>query len=497
MLSKSLSAALIGAGLLASSAGNAADWNPSERFGKKMERANDAGMGSRTVPKDPVAMIAAPNYRAIVERFGPAVVGISTEARIDAASSGMQAGPQNDPFFKFYQGIPGTPGRISDSGGPVRGQGSGFIVESDGLILTNAHVVRDVKVVTVRLSDRRELKAKVLGSDPTTDVAVLKIEATGLPVVNIGNPERLGVGDYVLAVGSPFGFEQSATSGIVSAKGRSLPGDSYVPFIQTDVTLNPGNSGGPLLDAHGNAIGINSQFYSRSGGSQGISFAIPIDVALKIKEQIVATGKVSHARLGVTVQEVTQALADSFGLEKLHGALVSSVAPESAAQKAGLQPGDVILKYNGTSINRSNDLTSQIGTARPGDKAQFEIWRNGKRQAISATLLAATGSTNATSVTSATESSRASPEDRLGLIVRPLTPDEQKQRGVSGGLVVQRSGGAAARAGIQAGDIIIAVNGNPVSSAEQVKKIVDDDRKNIAVLIKRAGQNIFVPVPLG
>ncbi|MEC4723181.1 Do family serine endopeptidase [Noviherbaspirillum sp. CPCC 100848] len=494
MLSKSLSAMLIGAGLLASSAGNAADWNPSEWFSKKTEQANDAGSGSRTSPKDPVAMIAAPNYRAIVEQFGPAVVGISTEARVDAAESRMQEGRQNDPFSKFFQAIPGTPGRIPDPGGSVRGQGSGFIVESDGLILTNAQLVRDSKVVTVRLSDRRELKAKVLGNDPTTDVAVLKIEATRLPVVNIGNPERLGVGDYVLAIGSPFGFEQSAASGIVSAKGRTLPGDSYVPFIQTDVALSPGNSGGPLFDAHGNVVGVNSQFYSRTGGFQGLALAIPIDVALKIKEQIVATGKVSHARLGVTVQEVTQALADSFGLEKLQGALVSSVAPESAAQKAGLQPGDVILKYNGTPINRSSDLTAQIGTARPGDKAQFEIWRNGKRQAISTTLLAATGAIDQKSTP---ESSKASPEGRLGLTVRPLTQDEQKERGVSGGLIVQRSEGPAARAGIQSGDIIVSVNGNPVSSVEQVKKFVDDDRKNISVLIKRAGQNIFVPVPLG
>lgn len=347
--------ALIGVSLFVASTGNAANVNSPVSSGKSSEHARDTRTEPPVEPRVPIPPISTPNYRAIVERFGPTVVGINTEATVAAASSGLPEGMEGDPFFKFFQGIPGMEGRMPRPGvgTPVHGQGSGFIVGSDGLILTNAHVVRDATEVTVKLSDRREFKAKVLGSDPSTDVAVLKIDAKNLPVVNIGDPSRLGVGNYVLAIGAPFGFEQSATSGIVSAKGRSLPGDSYVPFIQTDVAVNPGNSRGPLFDAYGNVVGINSQIYSRSGGYQGVSFAIPIDVALNVKEQIVTTGKVSHARLGVTVQEVTQALADSFGLNTLQGALVSSVAPESAAQKAGLRPGDVIPKYNGKPISRS------------------------------------------------------------------------------------------------------------------------------------------------
>lgn len=491
MHSKSLSTALIGATLLVASTSHAAEWNPSEWFGKKSEDANMAGDQPQMAPKVPVPPIAAPNYSAIVETFGPAVVGITTEGTVEAAGPAMPEGFENDPFFKFFQGIPGLQGRMPTPETPVRGQGSGFIVGSDGIILTNAHVVRDAKVVTVKLSDRREFKATVLGSDPSTDVAVLKIDATNLPVVNIGKPAELSVGDYVLAIGSPFGFEQSATSGIVSAKGRSLPGGSYVPFIQTDVAVNPGNSGGPLFDAYGNVVGINSQIYSRTGGYQGLSFAIPINVALNVKEQIIATGKVSHARLGVTVQEVNQVFADSFGLPKLQGALVSSVAPESAAQKAGLQPGDVILSYNGTPINRSSELTAQIGAAKPGDKAQFEIWRNGKRQEVSTTLTAATGTM------ASAESTDAAPKGRLGLAVRPLTQEERQDGGINGGLIVQQSGGPAARAGIQPGDIIISVNGKPVKSADDVKRMVTEDKKNVAILIRRGGQNIFVPVPLG
>jgi len=373
----------------------------------------------------------------------------------------------------------------------VRGQGSGFIVGRDGIILTNAHVVRDASEVTVKLSDRREYKAKVLGSDPATDVAVLKIDAHDLPVVSLGNPKQLGVGDYVLAIGAPFGFEQSATSGIVSAKGRSLPGDAYVPFIQTDVAVNPGNSGGPLFDANGAVVGINSQIYSQTGGYQGLSFAIPIDVALSVKNQILATGKVSHARLGVTVQELNQALADSFKLPEPEGALVSSIARDSPAARAGLQPGDVILSYNGEPIIRSGDLPALVGMAKPGDKASIEIWRGGKKETLTATLAGASEKV-------ATADDDAAPaQGKLGVAVRPLTPDEKQQARLSGGLVVEDAAGAAARSGIQPGDIIVAVNGTAVNSVADLQKQLGQGKQQLAVLVQRGEDKIFLPVKLG
>jgi serine protease Do len=333
-------AALTAAGILVTSAAGAAGWSPREWFARQ-DSAPPAAATAVAPAASPVAPATAPNYRAIVERFGPAVVGINTEGTIKTAA---RSDNDDDPFSQFFRGLPGRGGQPPV---PVHGQGSGFIVGQDGIILTNAHVVKGASEVTVKLSDRREFKARVLGSDPATDIAVLKIDASKLPVVTLGDPRRLAVGDYVLAIGSPFGFEQSATSGIVSAKGRSLPGDAYVPFIQTDVAVNPGNSGGPLFDASGAVVGINSQIYSQTGGYMGLSFAIPIDVALSVKDQIVATGRVSHARLGVAVQELNQTLADSFRLPKPEGALVSSIDRNSPAARAGLQAGDVILSYNG------------------------------------------------------------------------------------------------------------------------------------------------------
>ena len=279
----------------------------------------------------------------------------------------VSAMDDDDPFAQFFGQIPGARGRMPAREVPMRGEGSGFIISSDGLILTNAHVVQDAKEVTVKLTDRREYQAKVLGADPQTDVAVLKIEAKNLPVVKTGDVNQLQVGEWVLAIGSPYGLENTATAGIVSAKGRSLPDDTSVPFIQTDVAVNPGNSGGPLFNDRGEVVGINSQIYSRTGGFQGLSFSIPIDVAYKIKDQILEHGKVQHARLGVTVQEVNQDLANSFKLETPTGALVASVE-SSAAERAGLQPGDVVRQINGKTIVSSGDLASMITLASPGDK---------------------------------------------------------------------------------------------------------------------------------
>jgi len=314
----------------------------------------------------PIPPIAAPNYRAIVDRFGPSVVGINV-----AGTRPVAANPGFDPFFR---GLPGLPQPRGDA--PFRGQGSGFIISADGLVLTNAHVVRDAKEVNVKLQDRTEHRARVLGVDPSTDIAVLKIDAVGLPAVVLGDPSQVRVGDYVLAIGAPFGFEQSATQGIVSAKGRALPGDSRVPFIQTDAAVNPGNSGGPLFDGAGRVIGINSQIYSSSGGFQGLAFAIPIDVAMRIKDQIVATGRVDHARLGVVVQDLDQALAESFGLQRPNGAVISAVQPGGPAAQAGLKPGDVVTRIDNQPINTAGELSQRVGLGRPGERLRLQVWRD-------------------------------------------------------------------------------------------------------------------------
>jgi len=329
----------------------------------------------------PVPPVAAPDYRGIVDRFGPAVVGINV-------SGTRTADNPADPLQQFFRGVPGFAPPRGDQ--PFRGQGSGFIVSADGLVLTNAHVVRDAREVNVKLQDRTEHRARVLGVDPSTDIAVLKIDATGLPAVVLGDPSQVKVGDHVLAIGSPFGFEQSATSGIVSAKGRALPGDSRVPFIQTDAAVNPGNSGGPLFDGAGRVIGINSQIYSSSGGFQGLAFAIPIDVAMRITEQIVATGRVDHARLGVVVQDLDQALAESFGLPRPDGAVISAVQPGGAAAMAGLKAGDVVTRIGDQPIRTAGELSQRIGQARPGEKLKVQVWRERAAREVSVQLQSVT-----------------------------------------------------------------------------------------------------------
>lgn len=375
---------------------------------------------------------------------------------------------------------------------PVRGQGSGFIVSADGVILTNAHVVKDAKEVTVKLTDRREFRAKVLGSDEKTDIAVLKIDAKNLPTLSLGNTKELKPGEWVLAIGSPFGFENTVTAGVVSAKGRSLPDDSYVPFIQTDVAINPGNSGGPLINTRGEVVGINSQIYSRSGGYQGVSFAIPIDVAIQVKDQIVATGRASHARLGVAVQEVNQTFADSFKLDKPEGALVSNVEKGGPADQAGLRSGDVIRKVDGDPIVASGDLPAVIGQKKPGTKVTLDVWRQGARQELSARL----GDASEKASTVAKNDERAG-GGKLGLALRPLQPQEKREAAVETGLLIEDAGGAAALAGVQAGDVLLAINGTPAKSVEQVREVVNKADKSIALLIQRDGDRIFVPVRIG
>jgi serine protease Do len=453
----------------------------------------------------PVAPLAAPDFSTITERYGPAVVNISVvgsaKADPDEAVAQDESPFGNDPFFEFFRRFqqgPGQGGRMPQQRQmpqqevPTRGVGSGFILSADGLILTNAHVVKGAKEVTVKLTDRRELSAKVLGVDSKTDIAVLKINAKNLPVVALGKTSDLRVGEWVLAIGSPFGFENTVTAGVVSAKGRSLPDDSAVPFIQTDVAVNPGNSGGPLFNARGEVVGINSQIYSRTGGYQGVSFAIPIDMAVKIKDQIVATGSVKHARLGVQVQEVNQTLADSFKLDTPEGALVSSVEKGSPAERAGLQPGDVIRSADGQRIVSSGDLPAVISLARPGDSLKLQVWRKGEARELSATLADAGGDTPVVA-----DAREGAGQGRLGLALRSLKPGEKEETGLDSGLVIQQSSGAAAKAGVQAGDVLLAINGTPVKNVEQVKAAVARSDKSVALLIQRGDDRIFVPVRIG
>ncbi|MBV8035995.1 Do family serine endopeptidase [Roseateles sp.] len=431
-----------------------------------------------------------PNYRAIVQTQGPAVVGITVAGlhKASAEDGTDTSGLEDDPFFRFFRGVPGL--RMQPRGAqPFRGQGSGFIISSDGLVLTNAHVVRDAKQVTVKLSDRREFSAQVLGSDPATDIAVLRIDAKGLPAVQLGDPRQVQVGDYVLAIGAPYGFEQTATQGIVSAKSRSLPGDSVVPFIQTDAAVNPGNSGGPLFDASGRVVGVNAQIYSQSGGFQGLAFAIPVDVALRVKDQIVTHGKVEHARLGVTLQDLSAPLAASFGLGSPDGALVSSVTPDSAAAKAGLKAGDVITAVDGEAVHVAGDVSSRVGLARPGDKLKLELWRDKGRLSETVALGRADKDQQ--------EASAAPERGSLGLALRPLERQELRGSGLDHGLLIERVTGPAQLAGVQPGDVLLALNGKPVQDIDQVRAAMKGNPKQVALLVSRDGQQIFVPVRLG
>ena len=431
---------------------------------------------------------SVPNYRAIVKSEGPAVVGV-TVSGMRQVDEDEGASSEDEPFFRFFRGVPGY--QMPHGATPFRGQGSGFIVSSDGLILTNAHVVRNAKQVTVKLSDRREFAAKVLGSDTATDVAVLKIDAKGLPAVTLGDAKAVQVGDYVLAIGAPFGLEQSASQGIVSAKGRSLPGESVVPFIQTDAAVNPGNSGGPLFDAAGRVVGINAQIYSRSGGFQGLAFAIPIDVALNVKDQIVAHGRVDHARMGVTLQDLSAPLAESFGMKSPDGALVSSVVPGSAAAKAGLKAGDVITALEGDTVHTASDVSSRVGLAKPGDRLTLVLWRDKARQDVTVSLAKADPEKGETVAKDGSDTAK------LGLSVRPLEPAEMQRAGLDHGLLVEQVSGPAQLAGVQRGDVLLALNGQPVKGIAQVQEALRARPKHVALLIERNGQQIFLPVALG
>ena len=438
-----------------------------------------------------------PDFATLAEQVGGAVVNISVVQQVSRGESGLSP---DDPFYDFLRrfGIPhpGMPGGPRGGGQIARGIGSGFIVSPDGYILTNAHVVEDASEVTVRLTDKREFKAKVVGFDKRTDVGLIKVEASGLPVVRIGDADQARVGEWVVAVGSPFGFDSSVTAGIISAKARRLPDETYVPFIQTDVAINPGNSGGPLFNLAGEVIGVNSQIYSRSGGFMGISFAIPIDVAMRIKEQLQRHGKVERGRLGVAIQGMDRELAQTFGLEEPAGALVASVEPGSPADKAGVKAGDVVLGVNGAKVADSADLPRIIGDMRPGSAARLQIWRDRKSRDINVTL----GSLQAQETASTSRPSSPRPErqntGKLGLSGRSLTPQEAKQLGVAGGLLVEEASGPAARAGIQGGDVILAVNNQPVTSVEQFRSLLEQAGERYALLVQRGSGRIYIPIKL-
>jgi serine protease Do len=433
-----------------------------------------------------------PDFADLVERHGAEVVNISTTSSIKPQQGGAGPNiPEDDPMFDFFRKY--IPQPIPKGEG--QSLGSGFIISADGYILTNAHVVTAADEITVTLNDKREFKAKVIGSDKRTDVALIKIEAAALSKVAFGDPGKLRVGDWVLAIGSPFGFDNSVTAGIVSAKGRSLPQENYVPFIQTDVAINPGNSGGPLYNLNGEVIGINSQIYSRTGGFMGLSFAIPIDVAMDISNQLRAGGKVTRGWLGVVIQEVTKELADSFGLSKPQGALVANVEKGGPAEKAGLEPSDIILKFDNKDVKTSTDLPRLVGAVKPGSKVAVHVWRKGANKEIAVTTgelpVDKTANTPPPFKRGKTENIA-----KLGLTLSELTADQRKELKISAGVLVEEVKGAAARAGLQPGDVVLAINNSEVKTIEQFNQALGklEARKNLALLVRRGETTQYITV---
>ncbi len=442
-----------------------------------------------------------PDFSELAERQGPAVVNISTTQVMRGASQAMPFPfDENDPAFEFFKRfIPRMPGGGSPREFENKSLGSGFVISNDGYILTNAHVVDGADEVTVRLTDKREFKAKIIGADKRTDVALLKIEATGLPVVRLGDTAQLKVGEWVVAIGSPFGFDSSVTAGIVSAKGRSLPQENYVPFIQTDVAINPGNSGGPLFNMRGEVVGINSQIYSRSGGYMGVSFAIPIDVAMEVQNQLRSSGKVSRGRMGVVIQEVSKELADSLGLSKPMGAVVNAVEKGGPADKAGLEAGDVILKFDGKVIANSADLPRMVGATRPGTRSVIQVWRKGSTREI-AMVVGEMADEKPVASRSSRSGKSEQAANRLGLVVSELTAEQKRELKMDGGLLIEDVRGSGARADLRPGDIIIAViskgSTTEVKTVDQLNRLLAqfDKGSNITLLIRRGEMQTFVTI---
>ena len=442
-----------------------------------------------------------PDFTDLVEKQGAAVVNISTvqtqSALTNRAFPGAPNIPEDDPFFEFFRRHmpPNTAPREFES----RSLGSGFIISTDGYILTNTHVIESADEITVKLTDKREFRAKVIGTDRRTDIALLKIEASGLPKVIQGDPNNLKVGEWVVAIGSPFGFDNSVTAGIVSAKGRSLTQENFVPFIQTDVAINPGNSGGPLFNMKGEVVGINSQIYSRTGGFMGLSFAIPIDLATEISNQLIASGKVSRGRIGVMIQEMTKELAESFGLAKPGGALVAAVQKDGPAEKAGIEARDVILKFDGKTITTSSDLPRIVGATKPGSKVLVQVWRNGSTREMTVTVDEIPADEKATSRGGKRGSMAPETFNRIGLALSELNAEQKKQLEIDNGLLVEDMQlGIASRAGIRPGDVILSINNQGVKTVEQFNQLLGKIEKgrNIALLVRRGGTATFITMKL-
>jgi serine protease Do len=429
-----------------------------------------------------------PDFSGLVAENGAAVVNISVVEKAQKANSQGDPGEGDDPlsqFFHRYQ-MPSP-----EHAPPSHGIGSGFIISPDGYVLTNAHVVADASEVTVKLTDRREFVAKVIGVDKRSDVALIKIAASGLPTVRFGDSSRLRPGQWVIAIGSPFGFANSVTAGVVSATARPLD-ENAVPFIQTDAAVNPGNSGGPLFNVDGQVIGINAQIYSRTGGYMGMSFAIPIDLALNVKDQLLTKGKVSRSRIGVAVQEVDQKLATTFGLGTPHGALISAVDPKGPSERAGLKPGDVITSVNGHKIDQQFELPTVIAEIPPGSETHIGIWRDHKASEVDVKTVLLEDEPAQAAANAAEDGG-----GKLGLAVRPLDPKEQQELHTRGRLLVEDVTGPALAAGLQAGDVVLGVNGAGVSSVADLKREVARAGHSVALLIQRDEAQIYVPVDIG
>lgn len=442
-----------------------------------------------------------PDFSELAERQGPAVVNISTTQVARNAQATPFPFDESDPAFEFFKRfIPRAPGGNAPREFENKSLGSGFVISADGHILTNAHVVDGADEVTVRLTDKREFKAKIIGADKRTDVALIKIEASNLPVVKLADPAQLKVGEWVVAIGSPFGFDNSVTAGIVSAKGRSLPQENYVPFIQTDVAINPGNSGGPLFNMRGEVVGINSQIYSRSGGYMGVSFAIPIDVAMDVQHQLRASGKVSRGRLGVVIQEVSKELADSLGLSKPMGAVVNAVEKGGPADKAGLEAGDVILRFEGKVIGSSADLPRMVGATRPGTRSVLQIWRKGATRDIPVVVGEMADEKQAASRPQRGSKPAEQAANRLGLVVSELTTEQKRELKLQSGLLIEDVRGAGARSELRAGDIIVALISKGATTeartVEQFNKLLAQFEKgsNVTLLIRRGELQTFVTI---
>jgi serine protease Do len=461
------------------------------------DRARAQGVAAAEPAETQAPAGSLPNFVRLIAANGKSVVNVEVVQQAKEAAAGP--GSQQDPLLDFYRrfGIPipqPGPGQRGGPGGPAprHGMGSGFIARSDGYILTNAHVVADADEVTIRLTDRREFQAKVIGSDPRTDVAVVKIDAQDLPAVRIGDPSQLQTGEWVVAIGSPFGLENSATAGIVSATSRAVGGESALPFIQTDVAVNPGNSGGPLFNMRGEVVGINSMIFSQTGGYMGLSFAIPIDVATNVLEQLITTGRVVHGRIGVAVQDVTAPLAQSFGLDRPRGALVSAVEGDGPAKAAGIQAGDVILRVDDQDIDRANQLADVISRLKPGSEAKLRVWHDKQEREVDVRIGELKQEVARGGARPAGEA-----ESRLGMAVRPLTEQEKQQVNTTGNLVVERVEGPAALAGMQPGDIVLGINGHRVESVTELRDAVKDARNTVAVLVQRGNDQVFIPLRLG